>query len=243
MPRRTGPIDNLTSQEIDQALRLLDEAIGRSELLMSVAPLRFITYGGMLAVAVFHTRQSTEDIDVLLDPSVYEAEEYRDELEDVVRGIAEEGNYKSDWFNDELKLFIGRGMRQQLFFDSFEQHIIAFEGANMVIYAGSLDFGLERKLRRLQERRGDLRGTKDASDAVAIVHQMKGESAHPLGAEYVRSLDRNGFKIPIGQRAIEAVSQDYIVTYQSQGIAEMSWDEKHGQHKYLDLAGKWVWNE
>jgi hypothetical protein len=221
----------------------LDEAIGTSDLLMSVAPLRFITYGGLLAVAVFGNRQSTNDIDVLLEPNVYEADEYRYELEELVQGTAAQANYKPDWFNDELKLFIGRDKRQQLFFDSFDQHIIAFQGSNMVIYAGSLDFGLERKLRRLEERRGELRGTKDASDSVAIVHQMNTGSAHPLSMEYVRNLDRNGFRIPVGQRAIEAVSQEYIRMYGAQGLVELVWDEKCKKHKYLNLEGNWVWYE
>lgn len=208
---------------------------------MSVAPLRFIAYGGLLAVTVFGNRESTKDVDVLLEPNVYEAEEYRHELEELVQGIAAEANYKPDWFNDELKLFIGRDKRQQLFFDSFDQHIIAFQGTNMVIYAGSLDFGLERKLRRLEERRGELRGTKDASDSVAIVHQLNAGSAHPLSMEYVQGLDRNGFGIPVGQRAIEAVSQEYIRTYRVQGLVELVWDEKYEKHKYLNLEGDWVW--
>jgi hypothetical protein len=72
---------------------------------------------------------------------------------------------------------------------------------------------------------------------------MNTGSAHPLSMEYVRNLDRNGFRIPVGQRAIEAVSQEYIRMYGAQGLVELVWDEKCNKHKYLNLGGNWVWYE
>jgi hypothetical protein len=38
----------------------------------------------------------------LLEPNVDETEEYREELHSIIRQTAVEGNYKADWFNDEM---------------------------------------------------------------------------------------------------------------------------------------------
>lgn len=150
----------------------------------------------MLAVSIFGNRQSTKDIDNMVEPNADDAEKNRTELLAVIQAATEVGNYAPGWFNDKLKLFISREKRQQLFFHSFKQELVALQGTNMVIYVGSLDFGLERKLRRMEGRSVRIHGSNDASDAVATVHQLKGGSAHPLGLKYVRSLDRNGFGIP-----------------------------------------------
>jgi hypothetical protein len=49
--------------------------------------------------------------------------------------------------------------------------------------------------------------------------------------------------LPIDQRAIDAVAQDYIQKYGVQGIVEMVWDETGNKYKYLNLDGAWIWYE
>ena len=130
----------------------------------------------MLAVSIYGNRQFTKDIDILVEPNVDDAEEYRTELLAVIQAATEVGNYAPGWFNDELKLFISREKRQQLFFDSFEQE---------------------------------------------------------LGREW--------FRVPIQQRPVYEVSEDYIEKHGTQGIAELVWDDEKQMYRYLNLEGKWVW--
>ncbi|CAI6082994.1 unnamed protein product [Clonostachys chloroleuca] len=151
------------------ALSQLDDAIEASELLMSVVPIRFITIGGMLAVSLFGNRSTTKDIDFLLDPSVDAVNEYHAEINKVIRGVARMSGFSNNWMNDELRIFIGGAKRLNLFLQSVKQGVIAYKGRNLTIYAGRLDFALERKLRRLNEKLGRPREL-DFSDAATLVH-------------------------------------------------------------------------
>uniref|UniRef100_A0A8H7NI27 Uncharacterized protein n=1 Tax=Bionectria ochroleuca TaxID=29856 RepID=A0A8H7NI27_BIOOC len=211
-----------TREDINQALSQLDDAIEASELLMSVAPIRFITIGGMLAVSLFGNRSTTKDIDFLLDPSVDAVDEYRAEALKIIRGVARKSGFSNNWMNDELRIFIGGTQRLNLFLQSVKQGVIVYKGRNMTIYAGRLDFALERKLRRLNEKLGRPREL-DLSDAVTLVHWLK-RDGHPLSLAYVRSLDENGLGIPVGDAGIEATAREYLAVYGTQGIVEMTWD-------------------
>ncbi|KAI1764695.1 hypothetical protein GGR53DRAFT_302605 [Hypoxylon sp. FL1150] len=231
-------VRNLTSEDMDRALGLLDEAIADSDLLMSVAPLRFLSLGGMLAVKVFQNRESTRDIDVLIDPNVDAVSEYRQEIFRVFSVVAERGRYEEDWCNDELRLFIGRERRLDLFFESINQGLVVYEGQNLIIWAGVLEFALERKLRRLNDETRRIRAT-DISDSIALVHSMRGE--HPLSIQYIRSLDRNRMGLLVADRSIAEVADGYIKKYRQQGIVEMVWDADRQCSKYADLQQNWVY--
>lgn len=205
---------------------------------MSVAPIRFITIGGMLAVSLFGNRSSTKDIDFLLDPSVDAVEEYRAEVLKVIRGVARKSGFSNNWMNDELRIFIGGSKRLSLFLQSVRQGVIAYEGHNMTIYAGRLDFALERKLRRLNEKLGRPREL-DLSDAVTLVHWLK-RDGHPLSLEYVRGLDENGLGLPVGDAGIDATAREYVAVYGTQGIVEMTWDEAEQRSRYRNLQDEFV---
>lgn len=205
---------------------------------MSVAPLRFLSLGGMLAVKVFQNRESTRDIDVLIDPNVDAVSEYRQEIFRVFSVVAERGRYDEHWCNDELRLFIGRERRLDLFFESINQGLVVYEGQNLIIWAGVLEFALERKLRRLNDETRRVRDT-DISDSIALVHAMRRD--HPLSVQYVRSLDRNRMGLIVGDRSIAEVANEYIRKYQQQGIVEMVWDADRRCSKYADLQQRWVY--
>ncbi|KAI1425696.1 hypothetical protein F5Y12DRAFT_795618 [Xylaria sp. FL1777] len=235
MPRPRN--HSFTSSEIDRALDLLDSAIGKSDLLVILAPIRFICFGGALAVKVFQNRTTTEDIDIMLDPNIEAVSMYQDEIRQAISAAAVEGRYQDDWFSDACRLFIAHEKRPRLFAKSMAQDIVVYRGQNLVIYAASLESALERKLRRLDSRTDRDRGL-DLSDAVALVHALRGE--HPVGKEYVRALDMNEFSTPVKHASIDMVAEEYLRKHQQQGIVEMVWDENHQCRRYTNLEGELV---
>jgi hypothetical protein len=218
---------------------MLDEGIGHSDLLLAVAPIRFITVGGMLAVTVFGNRAATKDIDFLLDPNVEAVQEYRDEVMRVIRDVAIAGNFNEDWMNDDFQIFVGRAKRPALFMQAVPQGVIGYHGRNLLVYAGRLDFALERKLRRISDPTDRARDI-DLSDAITLVHWLKGDGGHPLSFEFVRSLDENQIGMPIRREGIDRAAQEYIKVYRTQGIVDFVWDEEESRYKYLDLENNWV---
>jgi len=217
------------------ALSMLDEGIGHSDLLVAVAPIRFITVGGMLAVSVFGNRPATKDIDFLLDPNVEAVKEYHEEVMKVIRDVAIAGNFNEDWMNDDFQIFVGRSKRPSLFMQSVEQGVIAYQGKNLLVYAGRLDFALERKIRRISDP-GDRARDLDLSDAISLVHWLKSEDGHPLSTEYVTNLDENQIGMPIRREGIDRVAREYIKVYGTQGIVDMTWDEETKRINTAEVA-------
>ncbi|KAI1288047.1 hypothetical protein F5Y03DRAFT_389258 [Xylaria venustula] len=184
----------LSAENIDHALSALDDAFGTSELLTSIAPIRFMTSGGTLAVKYFQVRETTKDVDCLTDPN-------------------------TDWFNDELKGFIQREKRLNLFLEAVEQNIILFQGVNLVVYAARMEWQLERKIRRIDARTNKRGEVKDIADAVALIRCIKGDGP-PLSLDYLRSLNFNGWETPVSSRAIEKVRNEYLRVYGEFGIED-----------------------
>ncbi|KAI0457679.1 hypothetical protein F5B21DRAFT_68109 [Xylaria acuta] len=204
--------------DFQEALSALDDEFGKSDLLMSLAPIRFMTSGGTLAVKYFHVRKATKDVDCLTDPNVDAAEDYRDEIILAVQRVAEALGIQDDWFNDELKGFVRTEKRMDLFLQAVDQGIVIFQGANLVVYAACMEWQLERKLRRIAagtNRRGDV---KDISDAIALVKHIKGEGP-PLTWQYLEGLNFNGWETSMS-RGIEIVRKEYVRVYGEAGIAE-----------------------
>ncbi|KAK4133466.1 hypothetical protein BT67DRAFT_423532 [Trichocladium antarcticum] len=236
--------DHFNRVEMETALHWLDQSVGQSELLADMIPIHMVSYGGFLSVCLFGNRISTKDIDVLLPPNVRNSRAHRDELTRLVQRVARELGYMQDWINDDLRLFVPLEQRQRLLEDSIEQGTVAFEGHNLVIWAGVWEFGLESKLHQIYSNQGrsSLALTKlrnDVSDAVDLVHRMRGNSVHPLDKSWVKGLRRFGPNPPF-EEAIDKVAQAYITRYGTQGIVELLWDEAKGKYMYQDLAGEWV---
>ncbi|KAI0465822.1 hypothetical protein F4859DRAFT_347037 [Xylaria cf. heliscus] len=204
--------------DIEEALSALDDEFRKSDLLMSLAPVRFMTSGGTLAVKYFHVRKATKDVDCLTDPNIEAAKDYHNEIIFAVQRVAKALNLKDDWFNDDLKGFVRTEKRMDLFLQAVDQGIVIFQGVNLVVFAARMDWQLERKLRRIAagtNRRGDV---KDISDAIALVKHIKG-AGPPLTRQYLEGLNFNGWE-PSMSRGIEIVRKEYVRVYGEAGIAE-----------------------
>lgn len=225
-----------------KALTTLDAEIAKSDLLMSVAPLRLISVGGSLAVRVCFNREASYDIDCLLDPNVAAAADYAEEFKAVVSTVAHKGGFAMDWLNQQVELFVARSRRVGLFLESVQQGVIVYNGVNVVIYAGRLDWALERKMRRVAHARSR-RGVKDVDvpDAAALVRFMRAPGDPPVSFQYIRELNLNGFDVPPSDEAIVEVAEYYAQAYGEVGIADMVRDAETGRWKYKGIDKEWVW--
>lgn len=214
-----GPVvdDWLLTSKLHVALEALDAEVGRSELLMSVAPIRLMCSGGCVAVKYFHVRPTTKDVDYMIDPNVDAAPEYRQALLDAVGAVAAAMQLQHDWMKDDLKSFIRSPKRMDLFLASVGQNIVLFSGANVVVYAASMEWALERKIRRVN--RGRAVRHEDLSDAAAIIKHMKGRGP-PVSIAYLKGLNYNGFEGPM-DLGIELVRREYEKVYGEVGIADI----------------------
>lgn len=216
-------MDSGSSQKIYQGLHALNEEISKSELLMSVAPIRLISVGGSMAVLLCGNRDSSTDIDCILDPQVDENEEYVAEWNNAVVNTAKAALLHSDWLNQQLAIFVRKDKRRILFLESIQQGIILYEGDNLVIYAGRLDWALERKIRRVAYATDRQKGKNvDMLDAAAIIKLMtsRDDYSTPLTFDFIRSLNFNGFDLAPTTDAIEAVARYYKEKYGDGGIKE-----------------------
>lgn len=223
-------------------MKLLDEQIGTSELLMSIAPIRLITVGGSLAVLVCGNRESSYDIDCLLDPHVAAATEYAAEFQYAVLAVAENSGFQDDWLNQRVDTFLAGAYRQQLFFESIEQGIEVYSGLNLVVFSASLTWALERKIRRLCYSR-DRRGWKDVDvpDAAALIRRIKKPGEARLSFDYLRKLNVNQFDLAPTDEGLHEVARYYAETYGEVGLAEMVWDEEQECTKYRGMNNEWVY--
>lgn len=226
---------------MQSALTLLDEELGRSELISAVAPLRLISVGGFLAVKFFHNRETTTDIDVLIDPNVDADRDYRATVLEAINAVSKAHGFAEDWLNDQLRIFIKDDLRMLLFLESIQQNVLLYAGENLQIYAGHLDFALERKLRRIAQRQGNRNIDDDTSDALAIVHHMVSSNGHPLSREECVGLDENGFGLLIDEAAVDLVAERYLDKYGVQGIVRIGWDAATQKWRYRSLEGEWIY--
>ena len=222
------------------ALAALDGEIGASDFLMSIAPLRFITAGGSLAIKVFGCRTTTKDIDFFVSPNIRDSPAYFSLIEKAIGSVQQRLQLRDGWLNDEMKSWVQNSTREQLLFLSVEQDIVVYEGTNLVLYAADLEWCLEQKLHRITNTRTKPKRDADLVDAVAIARCLK-ESGPPLDAAFLESLDWNGF----GMRkagGIEALRDQYELVHGQVGVADWVWDETAERHRYWDrIWRRWQW--
>lgn len=190
---------------------------------------------------LFHNRETTTDIDVLIDPSVDADGDYRTTVLEAINAVSKAHGFAEDWLNDQLRIFVKDDLRMLLFLESIQQNVLVYAGENLQIYAARLDFALERKLRRIAQRQGNRNIDHDVSDALAIVHHMVSNDGGPLSKEECVGLDENGFGLLIDEAAVDLVAERYLDKYGAQGIVRMGWDAGEQKWRYRSLEGKWIY--
>ncbi|KAL2795279.1 hypothetical protein BJX66DRAFT_171327 [Aspergillus keveii] len=129
----------LDADDFSQGLRALDRQMGRSAWLAAFAPIRLVSAGGFLAVTYLKNRDSTGDIDYLIEPEFAQDQDIQSALREAVTSVAEQLAYNDDWINEAMAIFVTKEARESLFEQAEKQNIILFKGENLEILAAPLE--------------------------------------------------------------------------------------------------------
>lgn len=79
-------------------------------------------------MAYLRNRESTGDIDYLIDPSLAGDKEIQGALHEAVHSVAHKLEFNRGWFNDAMAIFVTQKTQQTLFEQAERQGIILFKG-------------------------------------------------------------------------------------------------------------------
>jgi hypothetical protein len=183
--------------------------MGKDPYIAAFAPIRIIAAGGFVAVSYLKSRESTADIDYLLDPEWAQDRDIKVPLREAMAKVAEQLQFSEDWINEDLSLFVTRSAREYLFKTAEEQNILLWEGANLRVLAAPLEWVLERKLRRLHTGTRGQKAEYDMQDCIAVLKCLRDRNEGPLDRNYVASLNVNSFDVVPDLATIERVRAEY----------------------------------
>ncbi|KAI1989907.1 hypothetical protein LOZ53_003473 [Ophidiomyces ophidiicola] len=195
------------------ALVCLDEKIGKSKNLRKAAPIKFIVVGGFVAVTYFQNRDTTEDLDYMLDPSLENLGKVKEKLSRAIKTVAKRKGYDDDWVNDKVQVFALGDSAQPLFRDSMAQNIVLWSGKHLIIYAAKWGWSLARKVKRI----GSTKRDADVSDAVVLLRKIVEETGKPIPRTRAKSWDQIVFT-PIEDSALDRVAEEYEKRYGGPGF-------------------------
>lgn len=187
--------------------------MGRDEWLVAFGPIRLIAAGGFLAVKYLQNRESTADVDYLIDPEFEREKEIRRGLDNAIVSVALQQSYNRKWMNNDMAIFVSRPSRQTLFKNALEQNIMLFQGENLEILAAPIEWALERKLRRIYNGGRGRKAEMDMADAVAFLRYLRTRDNGPLVLESVRTMNLNGFDVVPDKRTMYLVTCEYRKKY------------------------------
>lgn len=190
----------------EKGLLALDSAMGRDDWLIAFAPIRLISAGGFLAVSYLKNRESTGDVDYLIDPEFADDKEIQNAFHEAVMSVAEKLHFPTDWINEAVAIFVTKKTRQTLFELAEKQDITLFKGENLEILAAPIEWALERKLRRIYAAKRDRKADLDLTDAVALLKQPRTRNNGPLDLETIQTMNMNGFDVIPDYRTMHQVA-------------------------------------
>lgn len=208
----TAEKTNFTDEDFRHALLALDTEIAKSKNLRAAAPIKLLSAGGFVAVALFRNRDSTH-IDYIIDPEIRNAAKVGQKLQNAIISVAVKQNLSKEWINSHMEIFAPGDTKQRLFRDSVSQGVVLWRGTNLIIYAAKWEWTLARKLKRIGSERREI----DVSDAVGILAQMVQDNAGPLSYEPVKSWDAIVYT-SLDDAAIKRVAEEFLARFGYVGI-------------------------
>ncbi|KGO76190.1 hypothetical protein PITC_050200 [Penicillium italicum] len=199
----------LNAKDFQDGLVALDREMGQNIWLTAFAPIRLITAGGFLAVSYLKNRDSTGDVDYLIDPEFAADKDIQNALHSTIRTVARQLQYDDDWINEAMAIFVTPKARQTLFELAEKQGIMLFKGENLEILAAPIEWALERKLRRIYAADRDRKAEMDISDAIAFLKHLREHNNGPLDSETVRTMNMNGFDVIPDHRTMQKMADAY----------------------------------
>ncbi|KAJ6010784.1 hypothetical protein N7451_002196 [Penicillium sp. IBT 35674x] len=212
----SGEKEYLNAEEFEDALKALDTEMSHDEWLVAFGPIRLIAAGGFLAVTFLQNRDSTADVDYLIDPEFEREKEIRQGLDNAIVAVALQQSYNRKWMNNDMAIFVSRPSRQTLFKKALEQNITLFQGENLEILAAPIEWALERKLRRIYNGGRGRKAEMDMADALAFLKYLRTRDNGPLVLESVRTMNWNGFDVLPDSRTMQLVAFEYRKKYSEQ---------------------------
>lgn len=191
----------------------LDNAMTQDPWLTAFAPSRLVTAGGYIAVSYLKNRDTTGDLDYLIEPEYAGDREIEGALQNAIRTAARQLRFVDGWANNDMGFLVTKKSRQRLFEGAVKQGITLFKGTNLEILAAPIEWALERKLRRIHAADRDRKAETDMADAVALLEHLKTRDNGPLDLEKVRTMNMNGFDVIPDHRTMERVADAYRQKY------------------------------
>lgn len=171
-----------------------------------------------MAVAFFHNRETTEDIDFIIDPDTKNVAKVREKLQQAISKVADLRGITEEWINSRMEVFaVGDVNKRLLFNESVSQGAIIWQGKNLVIYAAKWEWALARKVKRIGSQNRDI----DKSDAVALLSRMVQENGGPLTYELIKSWDEIVYT-RLDDAAIKMVAELFIARFGNIGAIPSS---------------------
>lgn len=183
--------------------------MGKDDWLIAFAPITLISTGGFLATNYFHNRDSTSDLDYLLEPQWASDNDVKRPLQNAMIRTANQLGFTEDWVNDDMAFFIPEQSREDLFEMASEQNIVLWEGTNLRVLAVPLEYALERKLRRIHNSRRHVKRGSDIVDVVAILKHLRTQNESPLSREHIRTLNICSFEMPPDNTTMNEIAAAY----------------------------------
>ncbi|EPS32313.1 hypothetical protein PDE_07273 [Penicillium oxalicum 114-2] len=205
--------DRFGAEDFKQGLAVLDNEMGKDDWLVAFAPITLISTGGFLATNFFRNRESTGDIDYLLDPQWAHDNEIKKPLQNAITRAARRLGFIDDWVNEELAFFVPDQFRQLLFEKAEEQNIVLWEGRYLRVLAVPLEWALERKLRRIHHSKRHAKRGSDIADVLAILHHLRRQNGGPLNREYIRTLNICSFETAPDDATMVEIATAYRQQY------------------------------
>ncbi|GAD96275.1 hypothetical protein PVAR5_4925 [Paecilomyces variotii No. 5] len=210
----TEPKKYLDEKDFQEgSLAVLDREIGLNEFIVAFAPIRVMAAGGFLAVSYLKNRESTGDIDYMVEPEFAGDQHIQTPLKTAIQAVARRLNYNKDWANERGAIFVTKEARQILFERAEKQGITLFEGENLEVLAAPLEWALERKLRRIYGADRGRKAEYDMTDALALLKALRTRNNGPLDEESIRTMNVNGFDVLPNYETMQRVAREYRHKY------------------------------
>ncbi|KAL2831337.1 hypothetical protein BJY01DRAFT_254275 [Aspergillus pseudoustus] len=182
-------------KDFEHGLVALDAEMGHNPWLTAFAPIRFVTAGGFLALSYVKCRDTMGDLDYLIDPEFVGDRDIQQALHGAIRFAAHHLKYNDDWANEAMAV-----------------------EENLEILAAPIEWALERKLRRIYTGNRGRKAELDMADAVALLRHLRERNSGPLDAEFIRTMNLNGFVVVPGHSIMQQVDERIVA--KSSGVRE-----------------------
>ncbi|KAL4797426.1 hypothetical protein BDV19DRAFT_45306 [Aspergillus venezuelensis] len=215
----SDPGQSLDVNAIQEALQALDEELGRFDFIVAFAPIKLITAGGFLAVNYLRNRDTTKDLNYLLDPEWATDEDIKGPIEQAILRVSQRLGIRENWANENMSSYVTKETRIHLFRKALKQNIMLYRGDNVIIYAAPIKWALKRKIRWMftpgQDRNVDI----DMSDLLAMLKYMRDRKGGPLNQEHLRTQSLNSFDVVPDSSGMEQIAAAYREKYKDEIFA------------------------